>query len=1032
MRIPDTDRKENKKTSRNERLLIALALYRIFHFLTFTSLFLQINPEGHRSILSSTILNTKFLQFIFYVFAFLSLQNGEAAAIKTLSPFTEIAGKRPELDQRANRYKILSLNRVEVQKVFLNEPGLLNLSLPGPDGQILLQFEANEVHASDFKVLNSTNKNVTSTLEMPLHFKGVNNQRGKEMAALSLFSNGDLVLVFSNHKGNFNCSRLPDSKTGEYLIFNESDLKIKNPFHCGTEGRTSEQESEKRSTPNTPHIQDDTSCRLTEIYWECDHDMFTKGGNSIQGALNQFEAMFNGTAILYENESINIGVKAVKVWDTPDPYSYNSSFTALGDFRDAGNAANWPGQLAHLLSTRPLNLGGVAWLDAICSSFRYGFSNIDFLFQPLPVYSWTISTIAHELGHNFSSNHTHNCNWQFPNGDIHQIDSCWNAEGDCQPVIRGRIGTIMSYCHLTGSVNLALGFGPLPGNRIREGFADMSCQSGSIVVPPFTPINSGPYCIGDTLQLSSEDLTGYSYRWTGPNGFVSTEREPKITSVSPSSEGFYTLVVKKSACESRPKKTEAVFNCLQVGTLPLNLCAGSLLSVPLTTTGVFNSGNKFIAQLSNAVGNFSNPMNLDTIEGSVPQTYSLFIPASISLGNAFKIRFLSTSPAYEGKPTKKSFGITAAGVAPTPINGERCGPGSLKISASGGTNFSWFSNPLDLLPLTLSKVYETPVLTQTKSYYVQASATVRNKAGLSKDLATGSFSNATDGLVFDVLGGFRLDSITLVAQVSTQPSLVTLQLVANNSVLYQTLVNIDTEVKKVALFWRIDPGTNYQLLCSGDNMLRKAASNWGVFPKKINGLLSIKSSISNSTTNDYPYIFDWIVQKYAGCPSKKVEVKAIIRQGEPPVVPTVNLAGMDSVICSQPGLSYEWLINGVVFATPLRKFKGIVNTSYQVRYKTDSCFSDWSPQFTFTISSNSELTEMANPAVFPNPTQSQLIWTGINEPAEIFLVDVAGKEIWHRKVMPEDRLEVSALPGGIYGIKWQTQDASGFIRFGKE
>ena len=55
-------------------------------------------------------------------------------------------------------------------------------------------------------------------------------------------------------------------------------------------------------------------------------------------------------------------------------------------------------------------------------------------------------------------------------------------EGNCvlstQPTYKG---TIMSYCHLTapdGGVNLALGFGPLPGDTIRLGYALARCLNG--------------------------------------------------------------------------------------------------------------------------------------------------------------------------------------------------------------------------------------------------------------------------------------------------------------------------------------------------------------------------------------------------------------------------------------------------------------------------------------------------------------------------------------------------------------------------
>src|SRR5690606_7884261 len=59
-------------------------------------------------------------------------------------------------------------------------------------------------------------------------------------------------------------------------------------------------------------------------------------------------------------------------------------------------------------------------------------------------------------------------------------------EGNCFNGRRPRLnGTIMSYCHLEGSVSLAAGFGPLPGDTIRHRYQQAGClqQSTNISEP---------------------------------------------------------------------------------------------------------------------------------------------------------------------------------------------------------------------------------------------------------------------------------------------------------------------------------------------------------------------------------------------------------------------------------------------------------------------------------------------------------------------------------------------------------------------
>jgi hypothetical protein len=84
---------------------------------------------------------------------------------------------------------------------------------------------------------------------------------------------------------------------------------------------------------------------------------------------------------------------------------------------------------------------------------------------------------THELGHLWGSRHTHACVW---NGNNTAIDGCsGSTEGSCSlPGYPSQGGTIMSYCHLQSvGINFNEGFGPQPGNVIRNSVANASCTS---------------------------------------------------------------------------------------------------------------------------------------------------------------------------------------------------------------------------------------------------------------------------------------------------------------------------------------------------------------------------------------------------------------------------------------------------------------------------------------------------------------------------------------------------------------------------
>lgn len=72
-------------------------------------------------------------------------------------------------------------------------------------------------------------------------------------------------------------------------------------------------------------------------------------------------------------------------------------------------------------------------------------------------------------------------------------------------------------------------------------------------------------------------------------------------------------------------------------------------TVDFTSTGTFNAGNNYIAELSDAAGNFSNPIVVGTLSssansGSIPIT----LPATLMSGTGYQIRIVSDNPPILG------------------------------------------------------------------------------------------------------------------------------------------------------------------------------------------------------------------------------------------------------------------------------------------------------------------------------------------------------------------------------------------------
>src|SRR6185369_7968654 len=76
---------------------------------------------------------------------------------------------------------------------------------------------------------------------------------------------------------------------------------------------------------------------------------------------------------------------------------------------------------------------------------------------------------------------------------------------------------------------------------------------------PATPTasNGGPYCAGATISLSPPTVSGATYAWTGPNGFISALQNPTATDA-----GTYFVTVTVNSCTSATGSTTVVINPL--------------------------------------------------------------------------------------------------------------------------------------------------------------------------------------------------------------------------------------------------------------------------------------------------------------------------------------------------------------------------------------------------------------------------------------------------------------------------------------
>ncbi|HLP20879.1 MAG TPA: PKD domain-containing protein [Chitinophagales bacterium] len=104
-------------------------------------------------------------------------------------------------------------------------------------------------------------------------------------------------------------------------------------------------------------------------------------------------------------------------------------------------------------------------------------------------------------------------------------------------------------------------------------------------------------------------------------------------------------------------EVEIVAGTITVGPV----CNDSAINIPFTAFGIIEATNVFTAQLSDATGSFSTPANIGSSTGNTSGVINGVIPSGTPAGTGYKVRVVSSLPAYEGKSNVSAITIIACG-----------------------------------------------------------------------------------------------------------------------------------------------------------------------------------------------------------------------------------------------------------------------------------------------------------------------------------------------------------------------------------
>lgn len=183
--------------------------------------------------------------------------------------------------------------------------------------------------------------------------------------------------------------------------------------------------------------------------------------------------------------------------------------------------------------------------------------------------------------------------------------------------------------------------------------------------------STGPVCVTETLRMTANDIPTATYSWTGPNGFISTNREIDIVNMSAATAGAYQVIVSVAGCPSAPTSVNATLKptpaaptinpispVCENGTLTLNASSDPTATYTWTgpagfsstaqnpvipTVATSNAGTYFANVVVNGCRSANNTVNVSVL--SLPVVSSLSTNGPVCVGNTLQLNTATVAGA---------------------------------------------------------------------------------------------------------------------------------------------------------------------------------------------------------------------------------------------------------------------------------------------------------------------------------------------------------------------------------------------------
>lgn len=186
-------------------------------------------------------------------------------------------------------------------------------------------------------------------------------------------------------------------------------------------------------------------------------------------------------------------------------------------------------------------------------------------------------------------------------------------------------GTGDEFCHINNAVPgkyyilLLTNYSNQTCNIVFENIGTGTTDCG--IMPPLVA-NDGPYCAGETIQLTANGQSGSSYSWTGPGGWTSTQQNPIRTNCTTAMSGTYTCTISLGG-QTNSATTQVVVNAQPVANAGPDQTIIYGATAQLSGSGGAGSFSYQWAPVNMVVN--PNAQNTQTVSLTSDQTYYLTV-----------------------------------------------------------------------------------------------------------------------------------------------------------------------------------------------------------------------------------------------------------------------------------------------------------------------------------------------------------------------------------------------------------------------